>query len=268
MGKNGRLLMAVFGVLLFGSASVSAQSAGKKPDMLPEPISVDIAEILSHIKEVNGAQVAALPRASAPTRLEPAPPIIPVEVADDGNGDTTQAHNAASDGGACGRKVDVSFSDVGHVVTYGGLQTKSVYEQLQDRMQKRNPRVGGLQYEVGSKKEGCTEIVTIKVFRDEPIKIPMQPRRSGRDCFWNAQYMHALEHVRILLETPKSFKEDIQAIGERSTNPSAEMVRMIWKINQEADRRRREFSNFEKRIKPANGCLDLFKLSATTHPIP
>lgn len=147
---------------------------------------------------------------------------------------------------ACGKKVEVNFLDKGHAVYFGNYSNKTVYQQLKDRGGKA--REQGLEYTVRVSEEGCSKTVAIDVFRKQPIQVKMPVKNGETDCIWNRIYQHELEHVRITLATPKSFEQDVRDIAENSTNPNSEMIRLIWRIEQEIARRQDQFHKFESRI--------------------
>lgn len=206
---------------------------------------VDIADVLMSLKSTGGVRQAIATQPLAQQQIQPQSQ-LERQPQYEQKLDPPNEQQPSPVSQACGKKVEVNFLDKGHAVYFGNNSNKTVYQELKARGGKS--REQGLEYAVRVSEEGCSKTVAIDVLRKQPIQVKMPVKNGETDCIWNRIYQHELEHVRITLATPKSFEEDIRDIAENSTNPNSEMIRLIWRIEQEIARRQDQFHKFESRI--------------------
>jgi hypothetical protein len=206
---------------------------------------VDIADVLMSLQASGGVRQSIPQQPQVRQQIQPQSQLEPQQQSEQ-KLDQQNVSQPSPVSQACGKKVEVNFLDKGHAVYFGNNLNKTVYQELKARGGKA--REQGLEYTVRVSEEGCSKTVAIDVFRKQPIQVIMPVKNGEKDCKWNRIYQHELEHVRITLATPKSFEQDIRDIAENSTNPNSEMIRLIWRIEQETARRQDQFHKFESRI--------------------
>jgi hypothetical protein len=239
------------GVILAGSCALAfSQSADGSAHFSEYGVQrgsdgVDIADVLMSLQASGGVRQSIPQQPQVRQQIQPQSQLEPQQQSEQ-KLDQQNVSQPSHVSQACGKKVEVNFLDKGHAVYFGNNLNKTVYQELKARGGKA--REQGLEYTVRVSEEGCSKTVAIDVFRKQPIQVIMPVKNGEKDCKWNRIYQHELEHVRITLATPKSFEQDIRDIAENSTNPNSEMIRLIWRIEQETARRQDQFHKFESRI--------------------
>ena len=247
---------------LANSQSVGNSARFSEYGAQPGVSGVDISDVLLSLQSPGGNRLTVQPQPPQTQHqvlYQPPPPQVePQAQVEQAVEPPSQPITEAPQ--SCEKKVEVNFRDNGHVVTMGVAENTTVYQRLEARSRTGGTaRARGLEYDVRISEDGCSKTVAIDIFRDEPIKVVVPAKKSEIDCLWDRVYHHEMEHARITLSTPKSFEPEIRGIAENSTNPKSEMVRLIWRINEEIARRNAQFDQFDQKARSPRGCANNFK---------